>query len=160
MDLNSSEFIDKITDQFDVITLGRSINWIEMNSLRRIIDRQLKTGGHVIVIGTESVPIAEWSDELRSLHKEYGSQEGMDYSAKKLKLMNLKEISFLSKRRVVVYSLEDIFNISLSISAFYLKIREDEVKFKRTLEARLKPFSIVGGYPGMNESWAHIFRKD
>ena len=152
-----------VSGEFDLITFGRAIHWLDREFTLSALDRLLKKDGYIIVCGSgyekdnfawlqayNDVRSRLWGRDCTDL----GQYEGFDF---------FRGSDFVPVYRVLsdgiqTYSIDDLVLQSLSYAGLSSRVEANKEEFRRDLEAALLPFLRNGELEARIASWGNVFR--
>jgi SAM-dependent methyltransferase len=151
-----------LSGEFDLVTFGRSIHWMDRATTLSTLGRLLKPGGHIIVCGSGfSKKNVGWTRAYFDIWprwwrgKKAGSFDGQDIFRKSA----FAATHYITSEVVRKLSVEDLINISLSYSGLTESVEAARDDFRHDLEVALRPFLRNGTIEAHAVTWGRIFKS-
>jgi SAM-dependent methyltransferase len=152
--------------QFDVVTVGRALHWMEPRATAALLDRLVAPSGVILVCSSNSAADGRnpWHDEYRKARDDWsGLAEGVRYGRQVAAV--LVDTRFDVSETIAVESSQDVrvqelAQRILTFSSSSAAVLGDKVDaMLRDVEQRLRPFSNAGALREIVVSTAQVVRE-
>lgn len=152
---------DFVDNKFDYFFIGHAIHWIQEDALEKLIIRNLKKNGIIIILGNHWDPTLTWVKKLNTVIEPYKSFDIFDVDGR----IKLSDCGFSLQKKVVftynsTFSLEAICKYVESLARYGEKIKLVRSSFITTLSDELSPFANIDlDFNARVINWALCYQK-